>query len=114
MGKIKRRIAKILGIKPVVHTIRDREFSPEELKYIGDFLATGAGEQLCSYLVAQKLAVADRSSNMFDRGDFWQGYANGYRAAVENFLNFRQPDGNGVISGDSGEVGLEELANKLD
>ena len=118
-GKMKKLIAKIFGIKTVVvrkveYTVRDREFTAEEMRAISDFLNTPAGRQLCDFLLAQKLAVADSASRMFGKGDFWQGYACGFKAAVENFLTFRQPDGNGELPGDSGEVGLEELAEKLD
>ena len=119
MNFIKKTIARILHIETeqksiVVHTIRDREFTSEELKYISDFLSTNAGQQLCTYLTAQKLAIADRTSSMFAKGDFWQGYANGFKAAIDNFLTLRQPDANGINTSDPSEVGLEELATQLD
>jgi hypothetical protein len=113
--KFAARIFRIKNVKVVrkIYSVTDREFTAEETRAVQDFLNTPAGRQLCSYLVAQKYAVAERAAGQFARGDFWQGYACGYKNAVDNFLTLRPPCENG-ISSSSDEVGLEELAQKID
>ena len=120
MNKLQKIIARIFGIKTLLIErkekllISDEEFSEEELKYVADFLNTKAGKKLCMFMTAQKFAVANRACGMFGRGDFWQGYSCGFKAATDAFLTFRQPDANGANSSYPGEVGLEQLADKLD
>lgn len=109
---IKKFIAKIFKIKTYV--VADSELTKDELKKISDFMMTPVGAKFAQHLIAQRMAVADRASEYRWSGEYWKGYANGYKDAVSNILTFRQPDENGLISSDSVEVGLEELATIYD
>lgn len=120
MNKYQKFIARLFRIKTkniivrkVVYAVSDREFSGEELKAVSGFLNSKAGNRLCDYLISQKFAVASKSARKLRNGDLWQGYAAGFEDAINSVLAFRQPDDNGD-PGDSREVGLEELAEKLD
>ena len=117
--KIQQFIARLFGIKTetktiIKHTILDRNFTEEEYKYISDFFQTKAGIQFANYLLAQKYVVADRASTRINNSSLWHGYVLGYKTAIEHILDFRQSDANDTTSSDSGEVGLEELAQALD
>ena len=121
-NKIKKFIARIFGIKTqvtiqkkIVYSICDKEFSPEESKYIAEFLNGTIGTHLCDYFIAQRYVIADKCSNIGTNADFWQGYTNGYKSAISHFLEFRQSDANDTqnTSSESREVGLEELADLL-
>ena len=120
---IQKFIARIFGIKTknivqkkIIYTLRDREFTDDETKYIADFLNGKIGGQLCNYFIAQRYAIADKCSSVSTNADFWQGYTQGYKSAINHFLEFRQSDGNDTqhTSSESREVGLEELADLLD
>ena len=120
MSGLKKFIARLFGIKTenvvvkrVVYAISDKEWTAEDYKIVSDFLQTKVGKQLCDFLVSQKYAVASNSAHRLQKGDVWQGYAVGFGAAIDSILEFRQLDANSDSS-DSGEVGLEELADKLD
>lgn len=120
MSGFKKFIARVFGIKTenvvvkkVVYAVSDKEWTAEGYKIVSDFLQTKVGRQLCDFLVSQKYAVASNAAHRLQKGDFWQGYAVGFGAAIDSILEFRQLDANSDSS-DSGEVGLEELADKLD
>ena len=112
---MKKFIAKILGIKTEpVYTLRDREFTPETLRIISDFLETKAGSQFCDYLLNERFAVASNAARKLKNGDLWQGYCLGFEDAINSVLAFRQPDENGNNSESSSEVALEDFASKID
>ncbi len=120
MNKIQKLVARIFGIKTqkvvvkkTVLAVCDKPFNSEELRIISDFMQTKVGRHFCDYLLSQKFAAAGRSAGIMRNGDLWQGYAVGFAAAVDSILALRQSDVNDN-SGDSGGVGLEELASKLD
>ena len=112
MNFIKKFIARIFRIRTYV--ISDTELSKDELKKISDFLYTPVGKKFSQHLLAQRMAIADKVSEFQWNGDYWKGYANGYKAAINNILTFRQPDENGITSKDSGGVGLEDFADIYD
>lgn len=112
MNFFKRLIARIFRIKTYV--IIDEELSTDELKKISDFLYTPVGKKFSQHLLIQRMAIADKVSEFPWNGDYWMGYVNGYKAAINNILAFRQPDENGKTSKDSGGVGLEDFADIYD
>lgn len=111
---IKRFIARLFRIKTKVYTLQDREFTPEALKILGDFLNTPVGRQLCDYLTNEKFVIASSSARKFNDAKLWQGYAIGFEDAINSILIFRQPDANGNNSESSSEVTLEDYAQKID
>lgn len=119
--RIKKIIAKIFGIRTktiiqqkIVYSICDREFSPEESKIIADFFNGAIGSHLCDYFIAQRYVIADKCANISTNAGFWQGYTQGYKSAINHFLQFRHSGVNDKTSRESSEVGLEELADILD
>ena len=109
MNKFQKIIARAFRIKTqkTVLTVCD------EISIISDFMKSKPGTHLCDYLNSQKFAVAGRSANFMRNGDFWQGYSVGFAAAIDSILSLRQSDVNDN-PGNSSEVGLDELALKLD
>lgn len=120
MNKFQKLIARVFRIKTgtvivkkTLYAVSDKQFNAEDGKIISDFLKTKVGRQFCDFLVSQKFAVASKAARIMKNGDVWQGYAVGFEDAINSVLAFRQSDVNDN-SGDSSEVGLEELAQKLD
>ena len=115
MNKFQKIIARAFRIKTqkTVLTVCDRPFNDDEMYIISDFMKSKPGTHLCDYLNSQKFAVAGRSANFMRNGDFWQGYSVGFAAAIDSILSLRQSDVNDN-PGNSSEVGLDELALKLD